>query len=391
MKTLESENREQQKSKKKISIGSAGISLFVHLGLFFLVGGVVVVEYAVPRSNMTGELAPVVSEDSEVVPEESPEPAGEPEAAENPSEAETAPAESAPLELSVSPVDVLSISTPVSSFQMPAMGGGTGGAGTGSAAGSPSSSQGKGQKGKISNPFGGAERVNNASLEGILFDLKQTRSGNSTNMTSAKYEEVLREFFAKKWNRGILNEYYQVKKPLYASQIYMPLMGAELAPKAFGVEKEVKPSQWLILYSGTIQAPKSGRYRFAGYADDVLGVRIDGKNVLDGSRPSWKPGSPMLRDLPAQDVLAHVIANGHMSYSDWIYLAENEDHTIEILVGEQPGVRFCAFLFIEEKNGNYRKGVNGRPILPLFRTADMETVSLKEAECETDGPVFGTK
>jgi len=388
MKTLESESREQQKSKKKISIGSAGLSLVIHLGLFLLVGGVVVVEYAVPHSNMTGELAPVVSDESEVPPEENPEPTGEPEATENSLETATAPAESAPLELSVSPVDVLSISTPVSSFQMPALSGGTG---TGSAEGSANASEGKGQRGKISNPFGGAERVNSASWEGILFDLKQTRSGNSTNMTPAKYEEVLREFFAKRWNRRVLEDYYQVKNPLYASQIYMPLMGADLAPKAFGVEKEVKPSQWLILYTGTFQAPKSGHYRFAGYADDVLGVRIDGKNVLDGSRPSWKPGSPMLKDLPPQDVPAHVIANGHVSYSDWMYLGKGDDHAIEILVGEQPGVRFCAFLFIEEKNGNYRKEATGRPILPLFRTADMETNFVSGVACEKDGPIFGTK
>ncbi len=72
-------------------------------------------------------------------------------------------------------------------------------------------------------------------------------------------------------------------------------------------------------------------------------------------------------------------------------LTEGDKHKIEVLVGEQPGGEFCAYLFIEEKNKEYQKEASGRPVLPIFRTADLETAPSKGAAFDPDAPVFGVK
>ena len=41
---------------------------------------------------------------------------------------------------------------------------------------------------------------------------------------------------------------------------------------------------WMMWYQGKVQAPKPGRYRFWGYADNYLLVAINGKSVFNGSR-----------------------------------------------------------------------------------------------------------
>lgn len=387
------------KAKKQVAFGAAGISVFLHLGLLLLVGGVVVVEYAVPRSTMTGELSPVMSEDSSPTAEETPEPVGEPEAPDAPSESAAAPSENTPVDLNVSTIDVLSVHTPTSSFQMPAaMGAPGGGSGTPSAAGGAGGGGKGGKPGRISNPFGGAERLDKGSMEGIFYDLKQTVDRKPSGMDRDKYLVLLEDFFKRGWNRRMLEKYYRVRNPLYTSQIYMPLMNANEAPKAFHVENEVQPAQWIILYEGQFQAPESGQYRFAGYADDMLVVRVNDRVVLDGSiitaRANNKPVENPVVKVPGQEVAAaHKIGNGSLIYSDWMHFDADQANKIEILVGERPGGQFCAFLFVEdrEKSRTYKKDANGRPILPLFRTADVEAPSPSGDEFLKDGPVFGVK
>ncbi len=78
------EPKSSEGPRKKVAYGAAGLSLFIHLGLFLLVGSVVIVEYAVPRSPMTGEVVTVVSSEQNSS-DESPENVGEPEAMAAPS------------------------------------------------------------------------------------------------------------------------------------------------------------------------------------------------------------------------------------------------------------------------------------------------------------------
>jgi len=72
-----------------------------------------------------------------------------------------------------------------------------------------------------------------------------------------------------------------------------------------------------------------------------------------------------------------------------VRLEPGQTNTMEIVGGERPGGQFCAYLFVEERGRNYKKEASGRPILPLFRTAEMETTPDPTAAFDKNGPVFG--
>ena len=83
----------------------------------------------------------------------------------------------------------------------------------------------------------------------------------------------------KGWNESELNRFYKAPQQLYAAQFYIPRTPAKDAPKAYGGDDKVKPSQWLAIYRGKVRAPKSGTFRFVGLGDDYLVVRFNKQNV----------------------------------------------------------------------------------------------------------------
>lgn len=210
-----------------------------------------------------------------------------------------------------------------------------------------------------------------AALMGILYDLKQTQDHKQTRTGSAKpeYLDVLKEFLTNNWDERILNRYYRVTKPLYTTQIFIPMSNANEAPKAFNAEKTVKPTQWLIHYRGQVVPPHDGTYRFWGYADNVCIVAVNGKLNLIGNisymtfPEIWKSSEP--RKIP--------VANGALSAGDWLDLKAKEPVDLDILIGEYPGGGFCAFLMVEEKGGKYETDAKGNPILPIFQLAPYDT------------------
>jgi hypothetical protein len=74
-------------------------------------------------------------------------------------------------------------------------------------------------------------------------------------------------------------------------------------------------------------------------------------------------------------------------------MEQGVNYPVEILIGENPGGSFEAFLFIEQEGRRYKTLPDGRPILPLFRTAN-EGIDIKMgSESATPsfdprGPVF---
>jgi len=226
------------------------------------------------------------------------------------------------------------------------------------------------------NAFFGKETTTQAALMGILYDLKQTQQHAPTGVDVTSYGTVLDEFLSKGFDESVLNQYYRTSKPLYTTQIYIPVMSASEAPKAFNVEKIVKPSRWVIHYKAQVLPPEDGTYRFLGYADDVIVVAVNGQIVLNGSRPSftgllkkmnWRP-SERLPDYPA--------GNLRLVAGDWVPLTVNQPVDLDILIGEHPGGQFCAFLLYEKQGANYPStpGAKSHPILPLFQVAPYDGV-----------------
>jgi hypothetical protein len=205
-----------------------------------------------------------------------------------------------------------------------------------------------------------------------MVDFKQNSKGDPTGMQPDEFGKELTKFVKNsKWDLEDLKDYYVVDKKLYTTHIYLPSMRADGAPKAFNVEKQVQPKMWMILYKGQFAAPTSGRFRFWGLADDYMLVKVDGKIVLDASLRVGRNGKSDI-NTPSEYNKNYIIGTTSAVGGDWLKLESGDRHEIEILIAEQPGGTFFAYLFIEEKGKDYKQGFKGRPTWPLFQTAEAE-------------------
>ena len=205
-----------------------------------------------------------------------------------------------------------------------------------------------------------------AALIGILYDLKQTQQGERSEVTEDNYTQVIGEFLESDWDEGVLNQFFRVSRPVYATRIFIRTISADQAPKAFGVDDVVEPRLWLVHYKGQVEAPMDGVYRLAGFADDFMAARVNGKTVLVCGRPDgipndfpWEPSSPDGMN----------VGNGKVRYGDWISVKEGEVIDLDVLVGERPGGIFSAWLYIQRKGESYSMQ-GSDPILPPFQLSE---------------------
>jgi len=214
----------------------------------------------------------------------------------------------------------------------------------------------------------GKEHSSEAALIGILYDFKQNQKRQPTGFSVEAYPRLIEEFLEKGWSESVLNRYFRATRPLYTTQIYIPLMGAGEAPKAFDMEKVIKPSAWVIYYKGQVSPPEDGTYRFLGYSDDLLAVAVNGQTVCIGARmelPAWKvpPGAGPY--VPATSMA--------LTYGDWIPMKKDEPVDLDVLIGERPGGGFCAFLLYEKQGEKYPANEQGVPMYPIFQLAPHNT------------------
>jgi len=189
-------------------------------------------------------------------------------------------------------------------------------------------------------------------LVGRFYDLKQTHDRQpSAIITGAgdsnqKHIEVMAEFILKDWDEKVLERYYKATNPVTAYQVFIPFMDASGAPVAFGAEKEIQPSHWIIHYKGTVRAPKSGTFRFAGNADDAIAVRFNGKTAF---AQGWFP-KPFLSRFYGGPPKKQ---EDDISTGDWFTVQSGDKYPIEVMISEVPGGGFHAFLMIEEQNPDH--------------------------------------
>ncbi len=220
-------------------------------------------------------------------------------------------------------------------------------------------------------------------LTGTFYDLKQLANKTPSDLGKGYedkagiflgapvkdcwgYNRVLNNFIKNNWKVSILDAYFKAPDPLIATQIYIPTIDAGAAPKDFGVAELAKPSRWAVHYKGRVVAPKSGKIRFIGFADDVLVVRFGDKVVLDSgyTNPSIDIRFGQGLQHPLTERLhgsAERYRNTPLRCSAWIEVYNGREYPVEILIGETPGGLFSAVLFCEEtKDG---KKPDGNPFL----------------------------
>ncbi len=331
-------------------------------------------------------------------------------------------------------VGTLTLPEPDLSSQMSSLGalggggmsGGLGGSGSGGGRGSghgkgfgSGTGPGLGLGGGLANPFGMIEATPSA-LEGTFYDLKQTPKREPTNMTDDEMRLKVREIVDKGFKEKEFNDYYHASQKLYLTKLHMPFMSADAAPAAFNCEKEVQPRRWIVVYRGTVKAPKTGKFRFVGAGDDLLVVRFNNRTVFDYGYTLGCTGTHMYgrasdvdgtNDVPElakdirrmgpmrvpiqfykYDTSPRYNENiGGMAVGPDFQVKAGSSYPVEILIGEIPGGFFGVSLLIEEIGATYDKASTGAPILPLFRLDNSLPDPSRQGdqpEYAKDGPIW---
>jgi hypothetical protein len=217
-------------------------------------------------------------------------------------------------------------------------------------------------------------RGGNVGLVGTFYDLKQTRDRHPTDMAShpgegvevaspanMRYRDIVKRF-VHSWNPEVLSKYYRADARLATPQIFIPNGPAAEAPKAFGVEKECEGRRWIIHYQADIVAPHSGRFRFIGNGDDMLVVRCNQRNVLDGCLSVYKVAPEANESENAGPSTIETVRGGK-----WIEMRAGEVQKLEVLIGECPGGDFANYLLIEEQGVEHPPGV-----YPVFQLRQVD-------------------
>ena len=255
-----------------------------------------------------------------------------------------------------------------SSNQMP-QGAGLGPAGGGSTSGTGSAF--------------GSSTGSSAQLTGYFIDFKQTSDRQPTGMDEQKYLALLAKYVSHGWDDSMFDPYYKSKSHLYTDAYAISTRPSEEAPKAFGLEKEVKPGLWVIHYHVRVQAPEAGEYRLAGFADNVMVVKMRGETVLDGGWDALTD-KPILRQLLPFALPSYLSSAGgahdpHLKIGPTFHVDAADPVDMDVLIGDCGGV--CSFFLLIDKVGNtYRNLADGTPKYPFFQISTKPAPTFSDSE-----------
>jgi hypothetical protein len=385
----------------KATWGALALSVAIHGGVLLLVGGYVIVERIIPNAPFEVEMGGEYGLEEAAVMPAMEDPADAPDTPQTVNEL-AAPSASGPEGEAATPSDIMVASSASPTFNLPPAVGAPSvnipvlGSGTGSG----QQGQGSGAGGKGTGPGGGLRSLSTLfgskggggeMLTGNFYDLKQDPKGKDTDMSQnvpgdngEKDRLFIRSVveFMDGWDEKKLQEFYRAKDTLHTTQVFIPTMNASEAPKAFDVERDVRPTRWLVHYKGQFTAPKSGSFRFVGCGDDILAVRMDKKLVFNGSIMEI-PGH-MGSDRENVGKVRVGTQEWNIFGGEWFRLSAGKTYPLEILMGEVPGIDLAMFLMIQEKGVDYPQRPDNRgPILPVFQTAPTK---LPKIDAEKNAP-----
>ncbi|MDR0532373.1 MAG: hypothetical protein LBH01_00285 [Verrucomicrobiales bacterium] len=364
------------KLRKYLPFGAFGVSLLLHLAIFLGISGIIIIQATSPKAPFTatpdttqqaGDIPP-----PELPPDEAP---ATPDVNTSPDDNHSSSSQLMPSMETISSNN--SISAPTFNV-LPSGPIATGGAPQNPAPGT-SGNKSSEQRTPSFSPFGSSDIVQGGSLEGYFYDFKTGKDGKSTGMSIAQWQGIMKKFInSSNWNPADFNDYYKSPSPLYIQKFFITTRGSIEAPKAFKVPNQ--PALWSVLYKGSIIPPEDGTYSFAGFGDDLLAVRINGRLVLDGG---WLQISDIsLKTYP--NLWSKVYKErGELRLGKTFAAKAGEPLKIEILIGDQGG--WCAyFLMIKKEGKSYEKLKDGTLKLPLFQ---LDTTPVK---AEGEYPPFST-
>jgi hypothetical protein len=229
--------------------------------------------------------------------------------------------------------------------------------------------------------FGGRQSVAIGNdFEGTFYAIGLDPRGRRNGIGSGpSYYMALRPFFEMDWNPRALSVFYRAPHKLYATFFYIPMSASEMVPRGFGIPDSIYSMQWVALYTGKIMSPrdKPTRFRFWGRAENLMAVRIDGKEVLQAGHMDPAEIVSDWRST-ADEHRKYWRGHGPMGVGDWFELQPGVPVKMEVIFGDENGVWTQATLTIEEEGVEYPKNQDGAPILPVFKTAEIPEFQIDE-------------
>jgi hypothetical protein len=232
-------------------------------------------------------------------------------------------------------------------------------------------------------PFFGL-RGSGVGMIGEFYDGKRTQGGRPTPLAALNTTnnwEVAKKHYGSFISQFCSNGFrlngdcYQSPTKLSIVSFYFHEMPDTEAGKAFQ-DPETKPGLWLAHYRGSVTPPESGKYRFVGFADNVLIVGVNGSVNLDASWGypfSGKKNGDDFGPSPSQMSPRSV----PLYAGKWFEVIAGSRIQVDVILGDGGGL-FEAGLFIQKQGVDYPKYPNGSPILPLFAVGPIPK-DLKEA------------
>lgn len=207
-------------------------------------------------------------------------------------------------------------------------------------------------------------------FEGTVYDLKIGTDHHGTGMNQATYTRILTDFVKQGWDEKVFAPYYKASKKLYAPAIWIPTTPSDDCAKEMGLNNELSSKMWVGWYKAKVKPPQSGKYHFIGFGDDILAVAVNGQLVLDGSLwPVTK--APQHMPWPYTD-WSHLCTwreqnYGKLRVGDSFEANSLESVTIDVLMGDEPGGFYNAYLLIADDSKTYPAGPAGVPLYPIFQ------------------------
>ncbi len=266
--------------------------------------------------------------------------------------------------------------------------------------GAPFRGIGDGTEGGFGTLIKGGQNVDGC-LIGVLVDLKRDGEGNPR---TPSYWNDVSSAVAKDFSPESLANFYVVPKKVALTHVFIPMQDAGNGPKAFGAGDQMKPKEWFAYYTGEIKATEKARYRFAGFFDDCIMVRIDGKTVFEcvcdhmpGKSGSNK--SPMSGWGPSdQSVIGEWRGprdRDRLVVGDWFAVEPGKKFKMDLVIGERPGGIIGGLLLIQKEGEEYPKDGN-RPILPIFASRPLsvnekDRIGKNSYKIGVDSPRFNSR
>ncbi len=217
------------------------------------------------------------------------------------------------------------------------------------------------------NPFGDPVSDGGApALVGYFYDLKQTSKSRSSNMSSSGWVSTVQNLVKHDLDESVISGFLKSSDARSTNGLAIPEQASANAPTAFGLGQKVKPSLWVIVYHAKLSAPKTGRFRFVGFGDDLIVARVNGKYVFDGGWQHFVNDPELKSKYTNVWSSLEIKRDCGLRIGSYFSVTEGEQINLDVAIGDMTGL--CGyFLFLEEEGAHYDKTADGTPKLPLFQ------------------------